>query len=183
MLNSKEKFLLIISGGVGAGKSTVGKILKEKFARTAVFDMDNIKWQISDFKRGDEDNAIVREGVLSLACNYCKYGINVIIPQTMLKEELENFKKLAKEFKYTYIQIELYVDGNIALNRILEKQKNKERKEFNYSPSSKERILRNIAWYKKTTDPEVELLDTSNLEIEKVVDFVLNKILQKIEFL
>jgi len=95
MLNISEKFFLIISGSVGSGKSTVGKILKEKFVRTAVFDMDDIKWQISDFKRGEEDNIIVREGVLALARNYCKHGINIIIPQTMLQQEQEKFKKLA----------------------------------------------------------------------------------------
>lgn len=96
-----KKFILIISGSVGAGKTTAGRFLKEKFTRTAVFDMDDIKWQISDFKRGDEDNAIVREGILALARNYCKHGINIIIPQTTLPEEPEKFKKLAEEFKYT----------------------------------------------------------------------------------
>lgn len=174
MQNINKKFLLLISGSVGAGKSTAGRLLKEKFARTAVFDMDDIKWQISDFKRGDEDNAIVREGVLALARNYCKHGINIIIPQTTLSEEPEKFKKLAKEFNYTYIQIELFANDDVVMKRVLEKQKNSP------NPSPKERILRNIAWYKKTTDPEVALLDTSNLKTEEVVNFVINKILEKV---
>jgi adenylate kinase family enzyme len=174
MQSVDKNFLLIISGSVGAGKTTTGRILKQHFTRTAVFDMDDIKWQISDFKRG-EDNAIVREGVFSLARNYCKHRINIIIPQTILLEEPGKFKELAKEFGYTYIQVELYANDDVVMERVLEKQKDSP------NPSPKERILRNIAWYKKTTDPEVELLDTSNLKIEDVVNFVLGKIFEKIK--
>lgn len=178
---SQQKFLLIISGSVSAGKSTTGKFLKEYFARTAVFDMDIIKWQISDFKRGDEDNAIIREGVLELARNYCKHGINIIIPQTMEQEEAEKYKKLAEELKYTYIQVELYAQDNIVMKRALEKRKKTSNPSSNHTHSPNTRILRNIAWYKKTTDPEVKLLDTSNLSIDEVNKFVLNKILEKIK--
>lgn len=56
------------------------------------------------------------------------------------------------------------------MERVLEKQKKSS------NPSPQERILQNISWYKKTTDPEVALLDTSDLKIEEVVDFIMNKI-------
>ena len=38
MFKSIDKFFIVISGSVGAGKTTAGNFLKEKFSRSAVFD-------------------------------------------------------------------------------------------------------------------------------------------------
>ncbi|MBT4856964.1 AAA family ATPase [Candidatus Uhrbacteria bacterium] len=169
MIALNTQFILLISGMVGAGKTTVGRKLKEKLSRVAVFDMDDIKWQISDFVRGDGDNAIVRDGVRSLTRNYCKHGISIVLPQTLRPEEPAQFRKIAEEFGYKFLHIELFTDDETAMRRVLARQKSSPN-----PPSPRSRVERNIAWYHehRVDDSSVERIDTSNLSIDEVVEMV-----------
>ncbi len=172
MKETNKHFLLLLSGMVGAGKSTVGELLKRRLARTAVFDMDDIKWQISDFVRGDEDNAIVRDGVRELAHNYCKHGINVIIPQTMRPEEPAQFRSIAEEFGYEYLHVELFADDDVVLDRLMERQKTSEH------PSTLKRIKRNIRWYHENPvqDDGLERINTTELDPEALASLIQEKL-------
>jgi len=91
MLKAKHKFIFIIDGETGAGKTTVGKLIGSQIKRTVVFDMDQIKGQISDFKRGISDNEIVRDIVLRMAEGYCVHNLNIIIPQGILPKYLSQY--------------------------------------------------------------------------------------------
>ena len=50
-----KKFIVILDGPMGSGKSTVGELLAKKLRRTALVNEDKIKWFISDFKRSKKD--------------------------------------------------------------------------------------------------------------------------------
>jgi len=171
----EEEFIFIISGGVASGKSSIGELFKKRLLRTAVFDMDDIKWQISDFKKGDEDNLIVRKGVYVLAKSYLENNISVIIPQTFEKYDLEWFQKIAKEMNINLIQIELFANKDVTLERYYS------RKKINQSP--KERVLRNIEWYEKnkSKNPNVLKIDTSDLKLNDVFDIVFKYFIEEIK--
>lgn len=83
---------------MGAGKTTVAKILHTKLKRTSYIGLDRIKPYISDFKRNPSDNKISHNVVLAMLQEYLRQGINVIIEQAMGKREIEVFKKIAKKY-------------------------------------------------------------------------------------
>jgi uridine kinase len=92
-----KKFIIIIDGPMGSGKTTVATILHKKLKRTAHIGLDRIKWFISDFKRIPEDNEIIRSVVVAMTKEYLKQGISVIVEQGMRKERIETLKKIAMQ--------------------------------------------------------------------------------------
>ncbi|NND64651.1 MAG: hypothetical protein HKM24_01690 [Gammaproteobacteria bacterium] len=166
---SLNKHYLLVTGSVGSGKTELGKRLKQRIKRLAVFDMDAIKWQISDFQRGPADNKIVRAGVLALASAYCNHGLNILIPQCMAIEEIDAHKALAKENNYHLIHIELIANDEVSLKRIMKKP------QVPGKPRTQERILENIAWYHKQPQySDAIVIDTSNITADQVEQTVLD---------
>ncbi len=174
MLEAKQGFLFIIDGATGSGKTTVGELIGKSIKRTAVFDMDQIKWQISDFKKGVEDNKIVRDVVFYMAEAYCAHGINVIIPQGMLPESIPLYKKLADKYGFRFYRIDLFADDEILMRRVQQRQ----RESDSPNPSSIERIRNNIQWYKdtKSNDKDVIHIDTSLLSSKEVKEILLEQL-------
>ena len=51
----KSLSVIIISGPMGAGKSTIAKLLHEKMPKNSLLSIDKIKRTISDYKSGDKN--------------------------------------------------------------------------------------------------------------------------------
>jgi len=100
-----KKFIIILDGPMGSGKSTIGEILWKKLKRTVLINEDKIKWFISDFKRSKQDNAIVRSVLIEMAKEYSKKNINLIIAQGFSKTNrpLTPFIKIAKRNKSKFL--------------------------------------------------------------------------------
>lgn len=169
MRESSEKFILIINGSICGGKSTTAKEIKKIIKRTAVFDMDDIKYQISDFEKNNHDNNIIRNGVFSLAENYVNFGLNIIISHLMEIKEVEKYRVMAQNFGYVFKEIHLFADDECILSRYYSRGKK--------NPSLKDRVLRNINFYKNINISKDALcLETTNIPIEESVNFVLNQL-------
>ena len=56
-----KPFLIIIDGMTGSGKTTVSNMLSKNIPRLAIIGMDKVKRFISDFERGEKDNAIAKD--------------------------------------------------------------------------------------------------------------------------
>ncbi len=79
MIYSRQKFVLVIDGLMGSGKTTVSALLHKKLKRTAHIGLDRVKWFVSDFKRTPEENEIARNIVLAMMKEYLKHDISVIV--------------------------------------------------------------------------------------------------------
>src|SRR3989338_1424432 len=98
MNNIRKKFFVVIDGPMGAGKTTVAKLLHQKIKRTALLGIDRVKWTVSDFSRSSKDNAMTADVVLAMCKEYLKHGLNIILDQGFMRKEFLNpYLQLAKK--------------------------------------------------------------------------------------
>jgi predicted kinase len=163
-----KKFLIVIDGPMGAGKTTVATLLHKKMKRTAYLGLDKIKWFISDFKRVPEDNEIVREVVAAMANEYLKHGISVIVEQGMRKEKIEELKRIAKKHRASYHFYQLEAPKALLFKRI------QERPRLIGKPRiSMARIERNYNAYFAHKHPNASVLDAEKLTAQQLATHIL----------
>ncbi len=167
----KKQFLLLIDGMTGAGKTTTTHFLAKVLPRTAIIGMDKVKRFVSDFERGERDNAIAREIVLEMARKYLALGLSVIIDQPFnTVEEIQQYQSLASDCGARFYKYQLFTTPELAFTRITERQKEKEDK------VPEERIKRNISLFQKRDDLGFITIDTSHLEPRVASELILEKI-------
>ena len=170
--NMTKQFILIIDWMTGAGKTTVSGLLSKEIPRLAVVGMDKVKRFISDFERWERDNKIAKDVVFEMAKKYLDYDISVIVEQPFKTyEELKRYEEISEKYKVPLYKIQLFTSPEIALNRVLNRQKNLEFK------ISEERIKRNIDFFEKKENKDFTVIDTSLISSEDVKEMVLEVIL------
>ena len=95
----KKPFLVIFDGPMGAGKSTVAKLLQKKLkGKTALISLDNLKKIVSDYKLDSILHLdLASKSGATMTNLYLKEGINVIVEKAFTREEfLKAFLKLIK---------------------------------------------------------------------------------------
>lgn len=163
--------LILIDGPMGAGKTTVSKILHTKLKRTAYLGLDRVKWYISDFKRTPRDNDISRNILLVMIKEYLKQGISVLLDQGIKRKEIEVFKKIAKKYKAKCFVYQLYAPKTLLRRRVLE------RSQFLKKPIiSKARIERNYRFYLKNKYTKAIIFDSEKLSSEVIAKKILKEI-------
>jgi len=171
MEKQKEKFLLLLDGMMGAGKTATATLLSEKLPRTAIIGMDKIKRFVSDFERGTRDNAIARSVVTEMTRKYLDLGLSVIIEQPFrFEDEIKLYDNMAKEFSIPFYKFQLFTTPEIAFKRIIKRQENLTIK------VPEERIRNNIGLYESREKLGFALIDTTNMKPEEVSEYILKKL-------
>lgn len=166
-----KQFILLLDGMTGAGKTTTTKLLAKALPRTAIIGMDKIKKFISDFERGERDNAIARDLVFEMTKYYLDRGLSVIIEQPFKSEdEVVRYEKLADSHSLSCYKFQLFATPEIAYNRVLSRQKDFEDK------VPEERILRNISLFQKKDYLGFTVIDTSDIKEDASAHTILQKI-------
>src|SRR3989344_2828868 len=142
-----NKFIIILDGPMGSGKSTIGALLAKRLKRTALVNEDRIKWFISDFRRSKRDNAIVRAVFIEMCKTYLKQDISLVITQGFLKNKrpLSPFVAMARKNNFKLFVYHLNAPRKVLLQRIKSRKKSKDAK----TPIAKSRIERNIRMWNK----------------------------------
>jgi shikimate kinase len=168
----KKKFIIILDGPMGSGKSTIGEMLAKRLKRTAVINEDKIKWFISDFKRSKRDNAIVRAVFLEMAKEYPKHGINLVISQGFLKNfrSLDPFRAIAKKNSMRFLVYHLEASREVLLARINERKK---KHNFAHPRIAESRIHRNLRNWKANRFSVGVDVRTDQMTPRQTVDLIL----------
>jgi guanylate kinase len=93
----KENFICLITGPMGAGKSSTSKALAEKFDKSAYIKVDHVrKMIISGYIDPGEEGFNIQENLgtkntCALANNFLEAGFNVFIDDVIGKEKLQRF--------------------------------------------------------------------------------------------
>jgi len=169
-----KKFIMIIDGPMGAGKTTITKLLHERIKNVAHIGLDRIKWFVSGFRRTRPQNAMTREVVMAMAKEYLKQGVNVIIEQGMKQEQITQYKKIAKDFKAKFLMYKLEAPKEVLLKRVAARIPTPGR--IKVSPA---RVLRNYRLFNqfnKDKHNEATVFETERLAPEQVVAFIVKDI-------
>ena len=169
-----KKFIIILDGPMGAGKSTIGDLIHKKLKRTALVNNDRIKWFISDFRRNKKDNAISRKVLLQMCDAYLQQGINLVIPQPFTKNKvpLRPYVNLAKKHKAELHVFHLDAPKDVLLKRIKNRQTGKDVR----LPLAQSRVLRNIRVWKKERISVGKRVETDKATKGKIAKEILKEI-------
>ena len=173
MMRPTKQFFMLIEGPMGAGKTTVAGLLKERLANTIVLGLDEIKWFQSDFVRSDEANFKVEEVIYAMTKVYIRQGFNVIIDHGFWKTSLRaKYRKAYLRYaKNKGLKIFIYhftTPTEVSFDRVAKRN----RKPKAHDPNRPERIRRNINEHEKRRfrgGYEFDTTKHSALQIAKLI--------------
>lgn len=155
---------------MGSGKTTVGKFLHDKLKRTAVLSTDMIKFFISDFERGQRDNAIAAAVLKQMCKEYVKQGINIVLAQGFWKKEyLDPYLEFAKENGLKVLVYQLDAPDDFLLERIRNRPKN----DLAKTPVPEERVLNNLKAWRENGYDLGKRFDVTKMSSEEVAQAIL----------
>jgi len=173
----KKPFLIVIDGPMGAGKTTVSKLLHEKLHKkkrlNALISLDRLKRIISGYKMDSKIHLKLASDIgISMTKEYLKNNIDVIVEKAFTRAEfvdsfIRPFKKKARLFVY---QIEVPTD--IGARRVRERPLHPEIKKR--PPKSK--FERNIRHYSQFKYKKAEVFDSSKLTPRQIVNKIIKDI-------
>lgn len=161
----QKPFIIIIDGPMGAGKTTVAKLLHLKLNRTTLLVWDEMKWLVNGLKNTSEDKNLITEIRFDIAKRFLLSGINVIVEGGFSKKErLDLYLKLAKEQNLNLLGYYFSASEEILLERALDRPKPDTEKE----KISKENILENIKNY-PNKEESFETIETDYIKVDGIV--------------
>lgn len=163
----KKLFLLLLDGMTGVGKTTTSELLSKQIPRVATIGLDKVKLFISDFERGDRDNDIAREIVISMTKIYFDNSISVIVDQPIKTREIDIFENIARHYSLPIYKVQLFTSPEIAFERIMERMKSW------VVPTSEEQVRKNIGFFKSKKDIDFVQIDTTSKQSEEVTEQIL----------
>jgi predicted kinase len=168
-----QKFLIIIDGPMGSGKTTIGKLLHQRLRRTVRLSTDRIKFFLSDFERGERDNTITAAVLFEMCKEYVNHDINLLLPQAFWKKEyLEPYIKLADENDLKLFIYQLEAPKDVLLERV----RNRPKPELAMTPVPEERIQANLKTWEENRYEMGKTFNTSEFTPEEIVEKILKDV-------
>jgi shikimate kinase len=172
-----DRFMVLITGPPGSGKSTIGKLVHKQVKNTAHIGVDRIKWFVSDFKRSPKQNAVARSVCMSMCKEYVAQGVNLLITQGLYKEKLvEPFIQLAKKNKMSVFVYQFSAPDRVLLKRVAKRQPHP----LVRIPLPKKTTMRNIANWRSNRYSLGTSIDTSKVGKKEIVRIILSDIKKKV---
>ena len=119
----KQPKLIILSGPLGVGKSTIAKKYVAEHPLALCLDIDDVRAQLGSWRENAEESAKLSKAMAEeMARINLQAGYDVIIPQIYRHEQyLENLEAVAKETNAKLHEVVLYVDKPEAIKRFMER--------------------------------------------------------------
>jgi predicted kinase len=172
-----QKFILLIDGPMGSGKTTVANLIHTKIHNTAWIGLDRIKWLVSGFRRSKKQNEMTRNVVEAMAEEYARQGVNIIVEQGFCLEHVAFFRKLAKKNHAAFYLFELAAPKEVLLRRIKERMAQRVKTRTVGKPVVMSRIMRNLKIHMdKKKDPQARLIETVGLMPEQIAGKIIKEI-------
>lgn len=163
-----KKFILLLDGMTGAGKTTTSGLLAKELPRVAIVGMDKIKKFVSDFERGVRDNLIARDVTFVMTEKYLDLGLSVIVEQPFRSvEEVEKYEKLAKSYNIPCYKYQLHAHPDIAFQRVIMRTKQ------NGGDLPQERVKHNISLFTPRDHIGFTVVDTTDCAIEYAANLII----------
>lgn len=166
--------MILIYGPMGAGKTTVARILNSKLKRTAHIGLDRIKSFISDFKRNHNDNEISRNVMLAMVHEYFKQGINVMIEQVMGEKHIEIFTKIAKKYDARLFVYQIEAPKELLNSRIIKRTQASGKK-----PTPKSIIERSYKFHLENKYNKATIFNSEKMSPKEIANSIIKDLKRK----
>jgi len=175
-----NKFLLILQGPLGAGKSTVAKLLSENAKGVFHISGDKIKWFISDYSaKKYSGNGVVGRLLLSLVSQAAKENLSIIIEGNVatIKYDAKAYSDVAKENNMNFVQVNIEAPYNVLLDRFKQRVKNATEQKTKISLTSVKDMKNRYGAYQKFKNNNLPTFDSSVMspvDISKKIKSIYN---------
>lgn len=167
--SSKELFVVVIHGPMGAGKTALADLLHDEIADTAHFGADHIKWLVSDFRNVSSHTQVAQNMVPVMADGYLKQGINLILEQAFTADEINSIELIAQKFDAKFYVYGLDADRETLNKRIAERTQRLGKPEI-----SLDHINKSYEEYQKNKYKGGILFDTNKISLREMADKILS---------
>ncbi|MBO5178744.1 MAG: AAA family ATPase [Clostridia bacterium] len=160
--------LYVITGPAGVGKSTISKELAKRSQKSVLIEGDDIYAQVvggyvSPWKEGNHLEVFWKVCV-NMIKTYLEHGYDVVFNYIVGTKDIETIKQELKEYEIKFVV--LLTDEKTLLKRDAERPEDCQ---------MKERCIVLLNSFKEKGYDENNMLDTTNLTVEEVVDKVENE--------
>jgi predicted kinase len=178
-VDRENLFIVVIDGPMGAGKTTVSKLLNDNLEGTARLTLADVKRFISGFEKNHTYNKISQEIILVMVEEYLKGGISVIVEWAMKEERVSTLVAIANKYDARSYLFQLDAPKYLLLQRVKERTKDllgmTELPEKNI-PNIEENFEKNYSFHNENKYQNAMVLDSETLTPEEIVEQMLQKI-------
>lgn len=133
-IQSKKKFVLILYGYPGAGKTTFAKSYADTVDNTVHLDIDKFKSALLEKISSSEAEKIANTLVEYMAQEFLNAGMNVILDvPANKKSQRRKLKVLAHQAKATLVTTWVQIDADSAFDRLKKQKSSKNKPAKNYT--------------------------------------------------
>lgn len=165
-----NKYILVLNGPMCAGKSTITRLLMQK-AGLFRGSYDAVKWLISNYSADNENHRkTAKKVIFSAISTAVESGLSIIIDGGFA-DYRDAYRKLAQEFNFRYISVNIEAPIEILEKRFLERVDSAiQANSKTISVTTLEGFHSRYQWYLHTNkDPEGTILDSSKLSQEEIL--------------
>jgi len=173
MKQTNKPFIIIIDGPMGAGKTTIAKLIHQKIHGIAHIGLDRTKFFVSHFNRTPEENAIAGAIVFEMYKTYLKNGVSVLLEQGFKHQKLLTpYLSFAKRMNFPIFIFQIEANPKLLLERLALRPKPEAAKR----KVSKVRMIANIKSYFENKYQNAIIVSSENQSPEQIANHILKLI-------
>ncbi len=174
-----KKFLILIDGPMGSGKTTTSKLVNEWLPDTARIALPDVKRLVPNFRENDKTLAIVRDVMWVMIEKYLEHGISVIVEQITSTDGILPLIQVAVAHGAEFHAFRLTAQKEVRLQRVYERTK--EMMKVSELPEAKIAEMNgyfepNDQFYIENPIPEAIVIDSEKLSSEECADLIIAKL-------
>ena len=168
-----KKIVIHLIGHSCAGKSTIQGKLEEKIKNVYSLCYDKTKRQLPDYNR-DIHKPLIKNLMQGFFETICKNKLSIILINPIKnKKEYDYYKKIAKNFGYSFYSFQINSPKEVLLSRFRDRIKSVKAENKKISVMDEKLFLENLD-KKYYTPDDTESFDSSCLSPEEIVKKILN---------
>ncbi len=164
-----KKFVLLISGTSCTGKSSLVKVISQKFPGVYNVAHDKLKWQLAGYDRR-QNGEVMKKLVEGFFRVVCEQGLSILLEVIIRSPEaLKRYEQTAAEFGYQFISVKLTAPEDVLLKRWRERVKDAKANNRPTSMTKEEDFIENVrmAFY---VPSEATVFDTSVVSTDEIAE-------------